>query len=128
MRIILDTHLLVWALFAPEKLSTRIKALIERGDRDIAFSVASVWEIAIKSQGGHRGLPATADEVWEEAVDAGFIELPVISAAAAHVARLPLHHRDPFDRLLVAQAVVEPAYLYTVDKQLGAYSELVVVV
>ena len=126
MRILLDTHILVWALFTPEKLPTKVRSLIEAGDRDIAFSAASIWEIAIKSQGGRRGLPATADEIWEESLAVGFVELPVTSAAAAHVARLPLHHRDPFDRLLVAQAITEPAYLYTVDTQLPAYSELVV--
>ena len=64
----------------------------------------------------------------EEAVAAGFTELPIKSGAAAHVARLPLHHRDPFDRLLVAQAITEPAYLYTVDRKLPLYSELVTVV
>lgn len=128
MRILLDTHILVWALFAPEKLSRDVRSLVEAGDREIVFSAASVWEIAIKSQGGRRGLPATADEVWKESIALGFGELPVTSAAAAYVARLPLLHRDPFDRLLVAQAIVEPAYLYTVDGQLGAYSELVTVV
>jgi PIN domain nuclease of toxin-antitoxin system len=128
MRILLDTHILVWVLFKPEKLPDAVRSLIEAGDSDVAFSPASVWEIAIKSQGGRRGLPATADEVWEESVAAGFTELPITSSAAAHVARLPLFHRDPFDRLLVAQAITEPAYLYTVDKQLPAYSELVIAI
>jgi len=125
MRILLDTHVLLWALFAPEKLIDGVRAEIESGERSVAFSAASIWEIAIRSQTGRGGLPAAAEQVFNGAVAAGFVELRVSSQAAARVARLPLLHRDPFDRLLVAQAITEPAHLYTVDRQLAAYSDLV---
>ncbi len=126
--ILFDTHILIWTLFAPERLPEALKTAVDSGTDEIAFSAVSVWEIAIKSQIARHGLPATADQVWQEAVAAGLKELPVTSMAAAHVARLPLHHRDPFDRLLVAQAMTEPAHLYTVDRSLAVYSELVRIV
>jgi PIN domain nuclease of toxin-antitoxin system len=125
MRILLDTHVLLWALFAPERLTDGVRAEIESGERDVAFSAASIWEIAITSQTGRGGLPATAEQVFDGAVAAGFVELRISSQAAARVARLSLLHRDPFDRLLVAQAITEPAHLYTADQQLAAYSDLV---
>jgi len=126
--ILLDTHILLWTLFIPERLPEAVKMVVESGSDEVAFSAVSVWEIAIKSQMARHGLPATAHDVWQEAVAVGFKELPVTSLAAAYVARLPLHHRDPFDRLLVAQAISEPAHLYTVDRALAAYTELVRIV
>jgi PIN domain nuclease of toxin-antitoxin system len=75
-----------------------------------------------------RRLPVPLDELSPAAEDMGFVELPVRSAHAVHVARLPLHHRDPFDRLLVAQAILEPARLLTVDGPLRQYSDLVDIV
>lgn len=125
MRILLDTHILIWALTEPDKLSSKVRSRLD-GAEDIAFSAVSIWEIAIKSQVQRGDFPLSADGVYGGAIAAGFSELVIGSAAAAYVAKLPLHHRDPFDRLLVAQAMVEPAHLYTVDSRLPAYSELVV--
>jgi PIN domain nuclease of toxin-antitoxin system len=128
MRILLDTHILVWALTEPERIRADVRSAIEAAVADVAFSAVSIWEIAIKSQVARGDFPLDAEGLYEAALAAGFAELPVTSIAAIRVRSLPLHHRDPFDRLLVAQAIVEPAYLYTVDRTLAAYSELVKVV
>jgi PIN domain nuclease of toxin-antitoxin system len=128
MRILLDTHILVWALTDPAKLRPNVRSTIEAAGADVAFSAVCILEVAIKSQIARGAFPLDAIGLYEAALATGFMEVPVTSIAAAHVGQLPLHHRDPFDRLLVAQAIVEPAYLYTVDRTLAAYSELVKIV
>lgn len=125
MRILLDTHVLLWALSSPERLAKSARSAIEDPSNDVMFSAASIWEIAIKSALKRIEFSIAPDKILAAAIESGFGELPVRSAAAAHVAVLPPHHRDPFDRLLVAQAITEPAILYTADPQLNAYSELV---
>jgi PIN domain nuclease of toxin-antitoxin system len=94
----------------------------------VLFSAASLWEIAIKSALGRPDFICDPQQVLRAALDTGFVELPVQSAAAVLVAGLPPHHRDPFDRLLVAQAISEPVRLYTADAALPVYSELVTLV
>ena len=125
MRVLLDTHVLLWALAEPSMMDAQTRAAIEAGDNEVLFSAASIWEIAIKSGLGPTGLVFDAAEIARAAIDTGFSELAVRANAAALVGRLPLLHRDPFDRLLVAQAIVEPATLYTADQQLVGYSDLV---
>jgi PIN domain nuclease of toxin-antitoxin system len=125
MRVLLDTHVLLWALAEPRRLDAETRATIESGDTEMLFSAASIWEIAIKSSLGRAGFAFDPDEIARAALDTGFIELAVHWHAAALVRRLPLLHRDPFDRVLVAQAIVEPATLYTADPQLVPYSDLV---
>lgn len=125
MRILLDTHILLWALAEPAKLPRHARTQIEDDANDILFSAASIWEIAIKAQAGRVNFPVRPDEIATAATATGFIELPVSAKHGAAVCLLPLHHRDPFDRLLVAQAMAEPARLLTVDGLLGQYSELV---
>ena len=125
MRLLLDTHVLLWSLGAPKLLGKEARNAIEHPDNEVMFSAASIWEIAIKSALGRGDFAVTPDEILAAALASGLSELPVGSVAAAHVAKLPAHHRDPFDRLLIAQAVTEPAILYTADAQLEAYSELV---
>lgn len=118
MKLLLDTHVLLWAAAD----SPRIKAIRKRllaADNEVFFSVASLWEIAIKVSLGK--LQADAAEIREAAIDSGFLELPVQGQHALHVGGLPWHHRDPFDRLLVAQAAAEPMRLLTADEQLLAY-------
>lgn len=126
MRALLDTHILLWALIEPAKLNARMRGLLENPDHEILFSAASVWEMAIKAALGRADFNVSPQAVVETACSTGFVELPVRSVAALRVATLPPHHRDPFDRLLVAQAMTEPATLYTADARLEAYSELVV--
>jgi PIN domain nuclease of toxin-antitoxin system len=91
----------------------------------VLFIAASLWEIAINAGFGRRDFTFDPAEIAQAALDAGFTELVVRSNAAALVARLPLLHRDLFDRVLVAQAIVEPATLYTADPKLVPYSDLV---
>ena len=125
MRVLLDTHVLLWALGEPRRLDAETRSTIESSDTEVLFSAASIWEIAIKSGLGPTGLVFDAAEIARAAIDTGFSELAVRANAAALVGRLPLLHRDPFDRLLVAQAILEPATLYTTDRQLVGYSDLV---
>ena len=126
MRLLLDTHVLLWAVIEPRRLNVKIRALLENRDHEVLFSAASVWEMAIEAALGRADFQVPPATIVEAAQASGFIELPVRAAAALKVAALPHHHRDPFDRLLVAQAMTEPAALYTADAQLAVYSELVV--
>lgn len=128
MRLLLDTHVLIWALVGHERLGVRQRAEIGDPDNVILFSAASIWEIAIKSRLGRIDFGMPPEAIAEAAHDSGFEELPVRSAAAALVARLPQHHRDPFDHLLLAQAMTEPARFYTADAKLTRYSELVTLI
>jgi PIN domain nuclease of toxin-antitoxin system len=124
MQILIDTHLLLWALSAPRKLSARARQLIEKSD--VYVSAASIWEISIKAALGK--LAARSSEVLAAIEPAGFTLLPVTGEHAAHVADLPMHHRDPFDRLLVAQARSEPMRLLSNDQSLHAYGDFVLIV
>jgi len=128
MRILLDTDILLAALIEPARLGKEARAEIEDGRNEVFFSAASIWEIAIKSKIKKRGLRFTADQIAATALKTGFAELPIRSAASALVGELPPHHRNPFDRLLIAQAMVEPAHFYTADAGLKCYSELVRVI
>jgi PIN domain nuclease of toxin-antitoxin system len=126
VRLLLDTHVLLCALIEPKRLGSEYQTLLENPDHEVLFSAASVWEMSIKAALRRADFQVAPAVIVEAAQATGFIELPVRAAAALKVAALPHHHRDPFDRLLVAQAMTEPAALYTADAQLGSYSELVV--
>jgi PIN domain nuclease of toxin-antitoxin system len=126
VRLLLDTHILIWALIEPERLTEVVRGDLESRENEVLFSAASIWEMAIKAALGRANFQVSPDRLLDEALAIGFAELPVTSRAAARVSVLPHHHRDPFDRLLVAQAMVEPALLYTADPVLPAYSDLVV--
>ena len=125
MRLLLDTQVLLWAVANPRQLGKSALAVIEAPENDVLFSAASIWEIAIKASLKRDDFQFTPEEIMAAALESGFEELPVNSAAAAYTGKLPAYHRDPFDRLLIAQAVTEPAMLYTADPQLEPYSELV---
>jgi PIN domain nuclease of toxin-antitoxin system len=116
---------LLWAAAEPERLPVSFRERIESPENEVLFSAASIWELAIKMQIGRLSLAITPEELARTAGERGFDELPVMAVHAAAVRNLPLHHRDPFDRLLIAQAVHEPARLLTVDRLLGKYSDLV---
>lgn len=128
MRLLLDTHLLLWALADPGRLDRDTRGLLEAPANDVVFSAASIWEIAIKAALGRVDFSVRPEIVSQAALDTGFTELPVRAAAAARVTDLPPHHRDPFDRLLVAQAMIEPMRLYTADPRLLPYSDLVTLI
>ena len=124
MRVLLDTHLLLWALADPARLPAEARRLIDHADAYV--SAASVWEISIKAALGK--LSADPGEIVAALGPAGFLALPISVEHAARVASLPPAHRDPFDRLLVAQALAEPMRLLTTDATLAGYGELVTVV
>ena len=128
MRLLLDTHILLWALTRHRRLNARTRALLVDPANEVLFSAASIWEIAIKARLRRTDFSVQPDQIVRVARESGFEELPVRAHAAALVADLPLHHRDPFDRLLVAQAIIEPVRLYTSDPQLSSYSDLVVLI
>jgi len=125
MRILLDTHLLIWAVAEPARLDRETADDLEDTANEILFSAASIWEIAIKYRLSRPDFVHEPNEIARAAQHTGFTELPVRAAAAALVATLPPLHRDPFDRLLIAQALAEPALLYTADVRLAPYSDLV---
>ena len=128
MRLLLDTHILLWALADDPRLDARTRGWIEDSGNDVLFSAASIWEIAIKSALHRQHFGVRPAEIADAARATGLAELPVGSTAAALVADLPLHHRDPFDRLLVAQAISETIRLVTADPLLPPYTELVTLV
>jgi PIN domain nuclease of toxin-antitoxin system len=128
MRLLLDTHLLLWALAEPDRLDAVTRAALEDTGNEVLFSAASLWEIAIKAGLGRADFAFEPQQILRAALDTGFVELPVHSAAAILVAKLPPYHRDPFDRLLIAQAMSEPVRFYTADPLLPPYSELVTLV
>ncbi len=118
MKLLLDSHVLVWALLDPGRLAGRVAAEIASPANLVVVSTASVWELEIKRACGKLELPDT----WTDAVDAaGFVELPVIRRHALAAARLPWHHRDPFDRVLIAQALAEGLQFVTTDRMALAY-------
>jgi PIN domain nuclease of toxin-antitoxin system len=125
MRILLDTHVLIWVLAEPHRLDDETRTTVEFSADEVLFSAVSIWEIAIKRRLGRVDFPFAPAAIVQSAVDAGYAELPLRSNAAGLIAELPLFHRDPFDRVLVAQAITEPAFLYTADQRLAPYSELV---
>jgi PIN domain nuclease of toxin-antitoxin system len=125
MRILLDTPVLIWVLSEPQRLDEETRVALESAADEVLFSAASIWEIAIKKRLGRVDFPFVPAAIVQSALGAGYAELALHSHAAALVAELPLLHRDPFDRVLVAQAITEPAFLYTADPRLTPYSELV---
>ena len=122
MRLLLDSHVFLWAVAGSRELKPPARRLIEAAEQ-VYVSAASIWEIAIKAQLGE--IKADADELVAAIDASGFIELPVRAVHAAAVSRLELRHRDPFDRILLAQAISEPLRLLTADATLAAYSDIV---
>lgn len=125
MRLLLDTHIFIWAVMDSRNLSKEARKMILDAD-DVFVSAASIWEASIKA--GLGKLDVDVDRLVSEIELSGFHELPVRSVHAALARTLPEIHRDPFDRLLIAQAINEPLRLMTVDSHLAAYSNLVIAV
>lgn len=122
---LLDTNILLCALIAPQRLSNDIKTLLCDAENTVYFSAASIWEIAIKCSLNKAEFNFSPENIYKLAIETGFNELPIQSTHTFAVANMAWHHRDPFDRLLIAQALALPAYLLTSDNQLEQYSELV---
>lgn len=125
MRLLIDTQIFIWTVLDSDKLGPKSRQIMLDAD-EVSVSVASIWEIAIKAKIGKiEGHPSE----FLEAVEAsGFRELKISGKHAAKVHELPLYHRDPFDRLLIAQALTEPMIFLTTDTLLEQYSELVMTV
>lgn len=119
-RFLVDTQLLIWNAEGSQRLPARVGRLFRDGRHEFFASVASLWEVAIKYSLGKKGFTA-ATKLRESLADSGFHELAVTAAHAVAIDRLPNLHADPFDRLLIAQALVEPMVLITTDARLGAY-------
>lgn len=121
MILLLDTRLLLWTAYEPQKLSPAAEALIADQNNTLAFSAASIWEISIKASLGRDDFDVDSRVLRRALVENGYDELPVTSVHASAVTDLPPIHRDPFDRLLVAQARVEGITLLTSDATVGQY-------
>jgi PIN domain nuclease of toxin-antitoxin system len=125
VRVLLDTHLLLWSVASSRRLPKGARFTILDAANEVFYSAASVWEIAIKSTLRRRDFKANPTVLVRALALSGFSELPVTAAHAARVAGLPAIHRDPFDRLLVAQSLAEPMTLLTNDAVLARYGPLV---
>jgi PIN domain nuclease of toxin-antitoxin system len=125
VRLLLDTHIFCWWFYESPRLSRETRETM-RGAEAVFVSSASIWEVAIKVRLGK--MNADPRELFDQIAVNGFQELPVRSKHALLVASLPMHHTDPFDRLLIAQAISEPLHLLTADGQLKPYSELVILI
>lgn len=122
MRVLLDTHVFLWAIAEPSRLSDQVRRLLEDGDNEAWVSIASVWEIAIKTGLGRLRLPSDLGGfLARQLATSNFRVLPIGLEHAVAVRNLPLHHRDPFDRLLIAQSQIERLALISRDARMRAY-------
>jgi PIN domain nuclease of toxin-antitoxin system len=128
VRLLLDTHIALWALTDDLRLSQGARALINDPANQVMVSAATVWEIAIKHALGRDDMPISGDEALDWFRQAGYDLLPITPAHAAAVEHLPDHHRDPFDRLLIAQAITEPLRLLSRDPLVIRYGHAVIAV
>lgn len=118
MRLLLDTHALIWWLEDSPELATAARAAIADADNEVAVSAASAWELAIKEAAGKLRIPPNLNEA---VAASGFTALPITIEHALKAGGLDLHHRDPFDRMLVAQALVESFTIVTRDPRFQPY-------
>ena len=121
MKLLLDTHVLLWAAGAPERLSPGARKLLEDPRNELLFSAASIWEIAIKSSLGRDDFRADPRVVRRALLDRGYVELPITSQHAVSIDGLPPLHKDSFDRILIAQALQEGITLVTTDPVVARY-------
>lgn len=121
MKLLLDTHLLLWAAGQPERLSRDARALVEAPENELFFSAASLWEVVIKRGLGRDDFKADSRLLRRGLLDNGYSELPIGSEHVVAVENLPAIHKDPFDRILVAQASIEGITLLTADATVARY-------
>lgn len=121
MRLLLDTHLLIWVAGMSYRLSAAALALVSDPQNELLFSAASIWEIAIKHAQRREDILLDPRELRRRLLASGYVELPITSQHAVYIDNLPAIHKDPFDRLLLAQAIVEGVTLLTADIQLAHY-------
>lgn len=121
MKLLLDTHLLLWAATHPDRLSEEARSLIDNPENELLFSAASLWEIVIKRGLGREDFTVDARILRRGLLDNGYRELPIVSDHVVAIESLPAVHKDPFDRVLVAQAAIEGITLLTTDGLIGKY-------
>ena len=121
MKLLLDTHILLWAAGEPQRLSAEARKLLLDPHHELLFSAASLWEIAIKSTLGREDFQVEPRLLRRGLLDNGYVEVPITSQHAVSIDLLPPLHKDPFDRLLLAQALTEGLTLITADAQLARY-------
>jgi PIN domain nuclease of toxin-antitoxin system len=121
MNLLLDTHILLWAAATPERLSDEASKLIQNSENRLYFSAASIWEITIKRGLGRADFRVDPALLRRGLVENGYDELPVTSTHAIEIGHLPAIHKDPFDRMLVAQAGAEGLLLLTSDALVARY-------
>lgn len=121
MKLLLDTHLLLWAAAAPTKLSADTRRFLEDAANELIFSVASIWEVAIKSALSRGAFRADPHQFRRGLLEHGYRELPIKGEHAVAVSGLPAIHADPFDRMLIAQSLVEGIPLMTADPVVARY-------
>ncbi len=127
MNLLLDTHIALWTITDSPQLKAPIRALILEPNNTVAVSVVSLWEIAIKrSRRGESAMPVSAREAMADFTGSGFALLSISAAHAAAVESLPAIHADPFDRMLIAQAMTEPLRLVTSDKTVAQYDKSII--
>jgi len=127
-RFLVDTQLLLWNVYGSRKLPARVGRLFRDGRHQFFFSAASLWEIAIKAARGREDFVADTAAIRDVLEENGFKELPIAAEHAVAVSTLPPIHADPFDRMLVAQSIVEPMVFITSDERLAAYPGTIEVV
>lgn len=125
MKYLLDTHLLLWAAGQPDRLNAEARDLLGDSGNTLLFSAASLWEIAIKQTIGRADFKVDARILRRGLLDNGYVELPITSAHAVALDTLPPLHKDPFDRILIAQARVEGITLVTADEQVAKYLDAI---
>jgi PIN domain nuclease of toxin-antitoxin system len=128
VNVLLDTHIALWAIADSPRLPQTARALILAQTNTIYVSIASIWEIGIKHSLRRGDMPVSGETALHYFRDAGYRILPIEAEHAVAVEALPLHHQDPFDRLLVAQALTEPLRLISHDRQVAQYSDTVILV
>ena len=128
MKLLLDTHVALWAVSDDPRLTPKARELIATQRNLIWVSAVSIWEIAIKHGLGRGDMPISGSEALEYFRQSGYRMLPVSPDHAAAVEALPAHHQDPFDRLLVAQSLTEPLRLLTHDTTVARYSDTVILI
>jgi len=121
VKLLLDTHLLLWAAGEPNRLSRKARTLIGNPENELLFSAASLWEVAIKRGLGRSDFQVDARLLRRGLLDNGYSELPIVSDHVVATESLPPIHKDPFDRVLVAQATVEGITLLTTDSLVAQY-------
>lgn len=128
MRLLLDTHVLLWAAAEPDRLKEPVREMLSDVENDLLFSTASIWEVAIKNGLGRPEFSVDPNLLRRGLIDRDYVELAITAAHAAAVMELPSLHKDPFDRLLVAQARHEGFLLLTSDEMVAAYGGTILLI